>query len=193
MSGPRNLILISALVAALPGVAAAQPRWSGPAPQAAFSEGYERGVRAGVTDGRRGDAFRFNDEDDYRRGDIGYRSQFGTRDRYRIDFRIGFERGYRSGYEQSRVRAGSAPWSNTRGPWRSGRNDLASATGFSDGYQAGANDARNRRRFDPVSESRYRSGDHGYERWYGSRDVYKDNYREAFRDGYREGYQDIRR
>ena len=42
--------------------------------------------------------FEFTDESDYRRGDSGYRSQYGNRDRYRDSFRYGYQEGYRNGY-----------------------------------------------------------------------------------------------
>ena len=70
---------------------------------------------------------------------------------------------------------------------------LRIAVWYSDGYDAGLRDAQGRRQFDPISEGRYRSGDHGYEKSYGSRDAYKVQYRDGFRSGYEEGYGDARR
>ncbi len=64
---------------------------------------------------------------------------------------------------------------------------------MNDGYEAGMNDGRANRRFDPIGEGRYRSADRGYERRYGSKDAYRNNYREAFRQGYSRGYEDARR
>ena len=94
--------------------------------------------------------------------------------------------GYRNG-------GGPPPWSNGRARGRGGYNDAAYQTGFTDGYEAGLDDGRDRRRFDPVGEGRYRSGDRGYNSNYGTRDAYKLRYREAFREGYEDGYGDGQR
>jgi hypothetical protein len=203
MHSSRHIIHATALslaVALTPTTAAAQRSW-GFSVQFGYDQGYERGHRAGLDAFKRNGPYRFDNIDDYRRGDYGYRSQYGTRDRYRVQFRLGFEEGYRLGYGRlgnGRGRAGvPPPWSNGRGRGVGGRVigrfDLASRFGFDDGYDAGLRDAQGRRQFDPISEGRYRSGDHGYERNYGSRDIYKVNYRDAFRTGYEEGFNDGRR
>lgn len=167
----------------------AQTRFAPP-----YQNGYTRGVQAGEDDVRRGDRFAFNDESDYRNADYGYRSQFGQRDQYRVEFRRGFEAGYAAGYRpigQGRFGRGNVgTWSGLPGAIRF---DPAARQGFDDGYAAGLDDGRDRRRFDPIAESRYRSGDRGYERGYGSRDLYKANYREGFRRGYEDGFQDAGR
>jgi hypothetical protein len=199
----RNLTLVSALVLAAPTAAlaqfSAQVQIGRPAARVAYDEGYARGERAGTEDSRRGDRFQFNDESDYRRGDIGYRSSYGTRDRYRDDFRRGFETGYRVGYVRDGRyggyngpgRVGVPPgWSNGRAI---GRFDLAASNGYNDGYQEGAKDGRDRKPLNPILESRYRSGDHGYDRSYGPKEFYRDNYRDAFRQGYEQGYAAARR
>jgi hypothetical protein len=200
----RHLTFIAALALATPTAAwAATPQIFGQFPvqfgshgweQSAYREGYDRGLRAGRDDLRRGDSYRYEDESDYRRADYGYRSEYGNRDRYRDEFRRGYEVGYRTGYGRfdsySRLppnRDGRAPWAEGRAY---GRFDLAAQNGFNDGYDAGLRDARDRHRLDPLSERRYRSGDHGYERSYGSKDRYKLAYRDAFRDGYDQGYRE---
>lgn len=73
------------------------------------------------------------------------------------------------------------------------RYDPALRTGQDDGYEAGLEDGRRGHRFDPVGEKRYRSGDHGYDRRYGPKDLYKNNYRDGFRRGYQQGYEEARR
>lgn len=188
----RHLALASAISIAVPSLAGAAPQRGSQGFQPAYEEGYERGVRAGNEDARRGDSYQFVDESDYRSADAGYRSQYGNRNRYREEFRRGFEAGYRNGYRRDggifdRSPQGRGPWSNGRA---GGRYDLAAQHGYNDGYEAGLDDGRDRRRFDPVSESRYRSATRGYERQYGSQDRYKANYRTAFREGYEEGYAD---
>jgi hypothetical protein len=193
MSRLASLALTAVVALAAPAIASAQSQWGFSNNDPAYGEGYGRGQRAGTEDFRRGDRYDFIDESDYRNGERGYRSQYGSRDRYRDLFRRGFQEGYRFGYDaygyQSGApgRSGPPSWSRGRG---TGRYDLAYQTGLNDGYEAGLNDARNRRRFDPISEGRYRDGDRGYERYYGAREAYKNNYRIAFREGYSRGFQD---
>lgn len=191
----RSLALLSALTLATPAVAvAAQPQWGAQGAQPAYNEGYNRGRNAGITDARRGDRFGFTDESDYRRGDVGYRSGYGNRERYRDAFRSGFEAGYRDGYR------GYGPGRNgsdNRAGWPNGSNSgrfaVAYQNGANDGYEEGLKDGRDGRRFDPVAESRYRNADHGYDRRDGSKDAYKIDYRVGFKAGYERGYQDGRR
>jgi hypothetical protein len=91
---------------------------------------------------------------------------------------------------------GGPPWSrgDDRG-YANGRYSRSAGfqTGLDDGYEAGVNDARGRRRYDPISERRYRSADHRYDRRYGPKELYKNAYREGFKDGYERGYRDGRR
>jgi flagellar biosynthesis/type III secretory pathway protein FliH len=197
----RHLTLAAAIGLALPSLGFAQI-WTQPVPQQAYREGFERGQRAGLQDLRERDAFEFRDESDYRRGDVGYRSQYGDRNRYRTEFRRGFEAGYRAGYRggpgyDNRVPGRTLPpWANGRGRGLPGGQysyGPAFDIGYNDGYEAGMKDAQGRRSFDPISEGRYRDGDRGYEREYGAREAYKADYRTAFRQGYEEGYNDARR
>ncbi len=199
MSRLLSFAAVGALTIAAPSAALAQAGWNTPG----YNEGYQRGQSAGAEDSRRGDAFEFTDEGDYRRGDQGYRSQYGNRDRYRDSFRYGYQEGYRLGYGNYGGRYGGAgrggqpPWSNGRDdrydPYRNNGYNPAYQAGLNDGYEAGLDDGRDNRRFDPVSERRFRSADRGYEREYGSREIYKANYRESFKLGYQRGYNDGRR
>ena len=212
----RHLALVSALALAAPAATlSAREQWGVPRDQYGYnnqygySEGYNRGLRAGEEDARRNQSFNYTDEGDYRDADAGYRSQYGDRTRYREDFRRGFETGYRAGFGRTGTdRYGDnrgdnlPPWSNGRG-WGNGRagrdgnyngnNRFALESGFNDGYEAGLSDGRSRRRNDPVAESRYRSGDRGYNSRYGTREAYKIDYRRAFLQGYDRGYDDGRR
>lgn len=204
----RNIALITMLaaLAAPAAVAEAQQNWDSRPVGVGYDEGYRNGERIGQDHGRRGQAFNFSIAFEYRQGDLGYRPGYGSRDRYRTEFRRGFEIGYRAGYDRygRGRRGGPPPWSNGRGGSSSGgysggyggsgnRYDVALQTGFDDGYRAGLDDGRDGRRFDPIGEGRYRSGDHGYERWYGPRESYKVRYRDAFRQGYQQGFDDGRR
>ncbi len=73
---------------------------------------------------------------------------------------------------------------------RAPSQEPASARGYSDGYQRGLDDGRDRDRYDPVGHGNYRSGDTGYYRDYGPREAYRNNYRAGFRQGYENGYRD---
>jgi hypothetical protein len=75
---------------------------------------------------------------------------------------------------------------------RGGYNDVPHANGIKDGFDAGRNDARANRPFDPARQSRYRSADQGYNSRYGSKDSYKAAYRVGFRAGYDDGYREAR-
>src|ERR1700748_1535254 len=71
-------------------------------------------------------------------------------------------------------------------PPRAAYVSVAAQNGYPDGLHAGREDARHRKRSDPVRAKRYRDGDHDYARRYGPRDDYKREYRSAFERGYRE-------
>ena len=74
MSRLLSFAAVGALTIAAPSAALAQAGWNTPG----YNEGYQRGQSAGAEDSRRGNAFEFTDEGDYRRGDSGYRSQYGS-------------------------------------------------------------------------------------------------------------------
>lgn len=164
-----------------------------------YNEGYARGLRSGEDDARRGNRFEFVDESDYRNADHGYRREYGAREFYRDEYRRGFAVGYEAGYRRVRPGGrfeGGGRWGypgNPGGGYGRGRYDVAAQQGYNDGYEAGFDDGRDGRRYDPIGESRYRSGDRGYNSRYGPRETYKANYRDAFRDGYEEGYDEARR
>jgi hypothetical protein len=70
------------------------------------------------------------------------------------------------------------------------RSNFAFDTGYRDGYAEGLNDGRARHRNDPYGESRWRNGDHDYNRAVGSRQFYRVNYRQGFENGYSRGYNE---
>ena len=209
MVSARHLTVIAALALAAPAAKLnAQQPWGQPGyaygsysgySQVAQDEGYRRGLLAGQEDRRRGAPFNFTGESDYRHADVGYRSEFGSRDQYREEFRSAFAAGYREGYSNLDSRRYGPPgppaWSNgrARGAYNNGyynqygRSDLAFNTGYADGYDEGLNDGRKNHRNDPLAESRYRNGDHGYERNYGAIETYRSNYRQGFTNGYEIG------
>src|SRR5687768_16013443 len=55
-----------------------------------YDNGYEEGLRHGRSDGRRGLSFDYAHDRDYRRGDDGYRSRYGSRHVYADAFRSGY-------------------------------------------------------------------------------------------------------
>ena len=114
--------------------------------------------------------------------EAGYRDGFG---RYRA---YGPANGRANGWRPGA--GGPPPWATARGRGGYQRTDFAFRTGFTDGYEAGLRDGRDRDRFDPIREGRYRSGDHGYNRNYGSRDFYRVRFREGFLEGYEHGFND---
>ena len=176
--------------------------------QRAYDNGYRDGVREGTNDGRRGRNYSYNRHDEYRDADDGYRRASGDREFYRRSYRQGFQTGYNDGYSRygnnSRYPRSNYPNSPNypnypqypeRGVPRNGGGSYSPAAqvGYRDGLDAGRDDARDRRAYDPVRTRRYRDGDHDYNNRYGSRDAYKREYRAAFEQGYREGYQGSRR
>jgi hypothetical protein len=182
-------------VALLAGPAAAQNN-------AAFDRGYREGIERGADDARDGRQFDPERDRVYREGDSGYNSRYGNRDWYRTEFRRGFTSGYRNGYYNVRGgnnrvfqgrRDGIFDRRDNRGPGRGrGYQEPAFARGYSDGWEKGLDDRRDRDRYDPVRHGDYKDADNGYERSYGSKDAYKNNYRAGFRQGYEDGYRDTR-
>jgi flagellar biosynthesis/type III secretory pathway protein FliH len=166
---------------------------------AAFDRGYREGLQQGNDDARRGRIFEIERHSEYRDGDRGYNRRDGDRNWYRDNFRRGYASGYRTGYNNVRgdVYRGADIYQNRRddrGPRRlRGYQEPAFARGYSDGWEKGLEDSRDRDRYDPVRHGEYRSGDNGYQRSYGSRDAYKNNYRSGFRQGYEDGYRDSTR
>lgn len=163
----------------------------------AYETGYREGINDGQEDARRGRSFSYQRHDEYRDADRGYRRGTIDRDYYRRSFRQGFQTGYNEAYNRNARNyprgnypvygdrnGGGVYYPPNRGVYRSPAAD----NGYRDGLEAGRNDARDRDRYDPIRQSRYRQGDHDYDRRYGSREDYKREYRAAFEQGYREGY-----
>lgn len=205
--GPRHwksLLIAASACLALAAPAGAQV-YGG-----AYERGYREGVEQGNHDAREGRAFAMQNNRIYRDADNGYDRRDGSRDAYRDEFRRGFSSGYREGYDRGRGGVRDDQWGRNN---RSGRDDgwsrddrwgrdtgwgrngprgyqePAFARGYSDGWQQGVEDGRDRDRYDPVRHGDYKHADKGYERNYGSKDAYKNNYRSGFRQGYDEGYR----
>jgi hypothetical protein len=77
---------------------------------------------------------------------------------------------------------------NDRGAY--GYGTVPFDNGYRDGYEKGREDGRDDDDFDPVRHGRYRSGDRGYDRRYGTKEEYRLIYRDGFEVGYDEGYRE---
>ena len=156
----------------------------------AYDWGYREGIQQGENDGRRGGDPQAERNRIYRDADAGYSRGYGNRDAYRNEFRRGFTDGYREGFNRFRNTGFGQGRRDRRDPRvLRGYQDPAFARGYSDGWEKGADDRRDRDRYDPLRHGDYRDGDDGWSREYGSRDAYKNNYRAGFRQGYEEGYR----
>jgi hypothetical protein len=170
----------------------------------AFERGYREGVKEGEKDGRSRDAFRYQDERDYQRADVGYNRSYGNPERYRQAFRSGFADGYADGYRRyARGGYGNGAYNDGRYgdprygggygyPGRDDRDLSPFDIGARDGYEKGLEDSRKNRSFDARRHKWYREGDHDYNSRHGNRERYKDEYRRGFTAGYERGYREGR-
>ncbi len=156
----------------------------------------------------------FNDGDRGYRSSFGNREAY--KQVYRKAFRDGYEQGYRG--EQGRGGRRDFPgridpvpprddrgwgrdrdrdWNRDRG-WERDRDrggfgsagaDTARNTGYRDGQEKGANDARQRKSYRLDRHDYYKDGDHGYRSSFGDKEAYRQLYRKAFQDGYENGYR----
>ena len=83
------------------------PRWSLPGrllPQKyeepAFARGFEAGRERGRADASKGERYDPAASREYRDGDSGYSSSYGSRDAYKSNYRAGFRQGYEEGYRK---------------------------------------------------------------------------------------------
>ena len=67
----------------------------------AFARGYDDGYQDGRADGRTGLRYDPADSRQYRDGDGGYVTAYGSRDAYRNNYRAGFRQGYEAGYREA--------------------------------------------------------------------------------------------
>ncbi len=188
--------------------ASAQPRWG--YDSGSVSYGYDNGYRAGAREGERdardGKQPGFKRDDAYEDADWGFRG--GDKGRYKYEFRRGYEAGYdaayrryaRNGWYDDRPgydpRPGyevvvPAPGYNVPayGGSYAGFGRIAYDNGYRDGVEEGHGDFHRNRAYAPWRCDRFKDGDHGYERRFGSRDAYRVDYRNGFRAGYEAAYQ----
>lgn len=73
-----------------------------------------------------------------------------------------------------------------------GAFDEGYSRGYEEGAREGSKDSRRGHRFELWREGRFRDGDHGYRRQYGSRQSYVSGFRRGYEEGYRRGYDSRR-
>lgn len=71
----------------------------GPFLEPAFARGYDDGFERGSDDSDDHDRYDPVGHRDYRRGDVGYTRDYGSRDAYKNNYRAGFRQGYDEGYK----------------------------------------------------------------------------------------------
>ena len=195
-------LLLAAPACVTSGYHSTQRDYSRDVERRAYQNGFDEGVRHGERDARDRRSAGFDRDSDYRNGDRGYRRGDGDREVYRRAFREGYHAGYTQGFD--RVVGPYAPVHPAapvpmpppyarQNPPRGAYGSFAAQNGFRDGLEAGRDDARSRKASDPFRPKRYRSGDHDYDRRYGSKDEYTREYRAAFQQGYEQGYREYRR
>jgi hypothetical protein len=64
----------------------------------AFARGYEAGKARGIADAKAGERYDPVASREYRDGDRGYTTAYGSRDAYKSNYRAGFRQGYEDGY-----------------------------------------------------------------------------------------------
>lgn len=168
----------------------------------AYDNGFREGRQQGERDARARLTYRVDRDREYRAADNGFYRRGGyPLYQYQAMFRQGYETGYNEGYVRwarsvgrgGRVTPGIVvppPYGGSPGGYY---GSSASNSGYRDGLEAGRDDARAGRSFDPRRPKRYREGDHDYTSRDGSREDYKRDYRAAFQQGYEQGYRDYRR
>jgi len=193
--------VLGALLLALATPACAQATWrdsrggygSADARRVAFERGFREGVIEGERDGRSRDVFRYQDERDFQRADIGYSRSYGDLERYRVHFRSGFADGYAEGYRRHARGSYGRDDGRYGGGYGYSQGREASLSPFEigarEGYEKGREEAGRRGRGDARSHKWYREGDRHYESRYGNRDRYKNEYRRGFLAGYEQAYR----
>jgi hypothetical protein len=66
----------------------------------AYDNGFRQGARHGQDDAQHHRDFQLDRDRDYRRGDDGYRREYGEHDFYRREFRRGYEAGYSDAFRR---------------------------------------------------------------------------------------------
>jgi flagellar biosynthesis/type III secretory pathway protein FliH len=183
----------------------------------AYDNGFREGLKQGEKDGRKNDAFRYQDEKTFQRADKGYHREYGSLDRYRQSFRTGYSTGYSEGYQRYAPNYGygngrygngrTVPRGDVRGgygypnsyPTNRGTvyPSYPGSSGRYGGYydvasQNGVNDGYEKGLEDARKNRSFDPLRHDWyrsgDRHYESRYGSKEQYKDLYRQGFRDGY-----
>src|SRR6266700_4299060 len=184
------------------GLAVAQDRYGGSlnSKEHGYQHGYRNGLQQGREDRDRRLEHNFNTRD-FKRADEGYERYMGEHDDFQHGYRDGYKAGYDDGYYGRQMRPDVYGLNDRYDPDRLprgdadadaysrwGYSDVALDTGYRDGLQAGRQDLDRRKDFRPEKHDAYEDADHGYQKGYGDKNLYKEQYRKGFMRGYRDAF-----
>jgi hypothetical protein len=90
------------------------------------------------------------------------------------------------GYERDDRYNGSRDYRNNNAM------NMARQTGYRDGFNDGADAARESDRYHPQNSGDWQKGTNGYDDRYGNKSAYKNAYRDAYMQGYRAAFDQVR-
>ena len=181
----------------------------------AYDNGFREGLKQGEKDGRKNDAFRYQDEKTFQRADKGYHREYGSLERYRQSFRTGYSAGYSEGYQRYAPNygyGGNGRYGNGRAvprrdvggygypngyPTNRGTVYPSYPGSYGGGYynvaiQNGVNDGYEKGLEDARKNRSFDPLRHDWyrsgDRHYESRDGSKEQYKDLYRQGFRDGY-----
>jgi len=143
---------------------------------------YRDDYRGGFSQGYRDGYYRRNNNGNYNGGNYSYGNGNGNYGNGNGNGNYGYGNGRGNG---NRGYGGYGAYGN------SGYG--AYQNGTADGYRKGLEDLQDRKSPDVTRQKWYRSGDHDYDKAYGSKDAYKVEYRRGFQEGYNRAYREGRR
>lgn len=181
--------------------------------QYGYNFGYQDGYQFGRDSVARGAPYNYHSEE-FRYADRGYYRSLGEKDDFQHGYRDGYKQGFSDGYNG---RPGRFVYGNDRssrdypirlnpsddrgegfernpqsyGQYRereSGNRSVADDFGYRDGRAQGEKDMIKGKPFRPSKNDRFEDADHGYQKEFGKKKLYKEEYRQAFIQGYRDAY-----
>ena len=211
-----RLALFAGAISAVTGLAVAEHQHGGSldARTHGNEHGYRDGYRRGRLDVDRG-ARSNHRTDDYIRGERGYQTYMGGRDKFKDGYRHGYLTGYDDAYHRRPGRWNDIygvendgqpnqdpnqgkPYPNQQYPVYQdpnddvyvdnhyGYRDVAYDIGYRDGLIKGREDVNHHRDFRLDRHDLYKDGTHGYRDHYGSKSAYRTQYRRGFTSGYQD-------
>jgi hypothetical protein len=201
----KQMKMIGSVVATMlfaTGLSVAQDRYGGSlnAKEHGSQHGYRDGLRQGRDDRDRRLEHNFKTAD-YKRADEGYERYMGEHDDFQRGYRDGYKSGYDDGYYSRPIHSDVYGLDDRYNPDRLPRrdadadaysrwaySDVAVDTGYRDGLQAGRQDFDRRKDYRPEKHDAYEDADHGYQKAYGDKNLYKEQYRKGFVRGYQDAF-----